>query len=103
MNVGLPMALRLSGAVGSRGPWTPKVTMTMSTVAIMDIVQGHDAQETNRILCGTHIAHIAMAATTVKTIVQVACSLTVSRCEVSLEVLINLVSYRSVTPDRATQ
>lgn len=51
--------------------------MTMRTVAMMEAVQGHEAQETKRMLWGTHIAHMAMAATTVKTTVQVACSLTV--------------------------
>ena len=72
VNVGEPIALRLRGAVGSRGPWTPRVIMTMRTVAMMDAVQGHEAQETKRMLWGTHMAHMAMAAMTVKTTVQVA-------------------------------
>src|SRR5690242_6566037 len=79
IKVGLPMALRLRGALTSRGPWTPSVIMTRRTVMMMLAVQSHDAQETKRIERGTQSAHIATAETTVNATVQVACSETVLR------------------------
>lgn len=50
--------------------------MTIGALAVIDDVHGQDAQETKRVLCGTHIAPIAMAVTRVNSTVQVACSLT---------------------------
>lgn len=78
VNVGDPMVCRFRGAEGSRGPWTPRVIMTMRTVAMMEMVQGQEARETKRMLWGRHMAHMERAAMMVKTTVQVAWSLTVS-------------------------